>query len=95
MLQKRSRFSQIGRQEGLALVYEDRDTAMRILFLPVPAKRCGQAVIEYAGAVIVSAVIIATLAAATRTNSWMYNAYNNLYNSAGTLLINTLTHGLN
>lgn len=53
-------------------------------------KRRGQGVIEYAGAMIVAAVIVASLAAGMQTNNWMYNSYNTIFNASGQMLINAV-----
>jgi hypothetical protein len=53
-------------------------------------KRQGQGVIEYAGAMIVAAVIVASLAFGMETNNWMYSAYNSIFNAAGNLLISAV-----
>ncbi len=62
--------------------------------IPTRPKCRGQGVIEYAGAMIVAAAIVAVLVTGMQTNNWMYNAYNNIYNASGNLLINTLNTGL-
>lgn len=52
-------------------------------------KSPGQGVIEYAGAMIVAALIVASLVTGMGTNNWMYNAYNSIMNSAGQMLIDS------
>lgn len=55
-------------------------------------KKSGQAVIEYAGAMIVAAVVVATIVTGTGQNQWVYNAYSGLFNAAGNVLANQLTN---
>lgn len=50
-------------------------------------KQKGQGIIEYAGAMIVAALIVAILTTGMADNNWMYNAYNSIFNAAGDMLI--------
>ena len=54
--------------------------------------RRGQGMIEYAGAMIVAAVIVAMLATGVVEDNWMYNSYNNIFNAAGNMLISQLSN---
>ncbi len=53
-------------------------------------KRRGQGVVEYAGALITAALIVAVLTTGMQTNNWMYNSYNTIFNSAGQMLIDAV-----
>lgn len=53
-------------------------------------KRNGQAMIEYFGALMVAAVIVAMLASGMETNNWLYNSYNDVFNASGNLLMDAL-----
>lgn len=50
----------------------------------------GQGVVEYAGAMIVAALLIVMLTTGMNTNNWMYNSYNNIFNAAGDMMINAI-----
>ncbi len=56
----------------------------------IKAKRKGQGVVEYAGAMIVAALIVASLTAGMAQGNWMYNAYESIFNSAGNMTLNAL-----
>ena len=51
-------------------------------------RRLGQGMVEYAGALLIAAMIIATLATAAKTNNWMYNSYYAIFTAAGNMLMN-------
>lgn len=70
-----------------------RDLLQRIKAKWTPGNRyAGQGVVEYAGAMVIAATIVAALCTATQTNNWMYNAYNNLYATSGNLLMNAVNN---
>ena len=59
-------------------------------YLRLRKKTEGQGVIEYAGAMIVAALIVAMLATGMTQNNWMYNAYNSIFNAAGNMMITAI-----
>jgi hypothetical protein len=48
-----------------------------------PSKQKGQGVIEYAGAMIVAALIVVSLTTGMQKDQWMYEAYEAIYQAAG------------
>ncbi len=48
----------------------------------------GQGVVEYAGAMLVAAMIVTVLVTGAGSNQWIYNSYSAIFNAAGNVLMN-------
>jgi Flp pilus assembly pilin Flp len=46
-------------------------------------KECGQGVVEYAGALLVGAVMVGLVLGGTQRDQWLYTAYIQVFNMAG------------
>lgn len=65
-------------------------THLKVIFR---AKRVGQGMIEYAGAMVTAALIVAMLINGIQTDNWMYEAYENIFNAAGNMLVDEMNEG--
>ncbi|MCA9842036.1 MAG: hypothetical protein KC475_07925 [Cyanobacteria bacterium HKST-UBA03] len=64
-----------------------------LLGLNVQLNRCkrgqrGQGIVEYAGALVIAALIIGGLITGASGNGWLAQSYTTIYNTAGGMLIN-------
>ncbi len=53
-------------------------------------RTAGQGMVEYAGAMLIAALIVASLVTGAQTNNWMYQAYVSIFNASGNMMINAI-----